>query len=346
MSRNRLWLAPMCMYSSSDDGIASDWHLQHYASRAVGGFGVVLIEATAISQEGRISERDLGLWDDTQINGLARIAGACRAAGTVPGIQLAHAGRKAGVTPHLPLLRNSWAGTKPGWDLVAPSAVAFPGHSEPRKLTRSEILSIVNKFGYSASRATAAGINLIEIHGAHGYLIHEFLSPITNHRTDEYGGTPENRRRFLLQIVDVVRTAAPHATIGVRLSATDWIQGGITIEDTCSTAAELSNAGIDFIHVSSGGITNTVKITVTPGYQLPFAKAVKDATQSHMQVVGVGMITSARQAMGALKLCDAVAIGRCALLDPYLPLHWADDLHIDSPAPPQLIYPRLPRKMA
>ena len=294
----------MCMYSSSDDGIASDWHLQHYASRAVGGFGVVLIEATAISQEGRISERDLGLWDDTQINGLARIAGACRAAGTVP------------------------------------------GHSEPRKLTRSEILSIVNKFGYSASRATAAGINLIEIHGAHGYLIHEFLSPITNHRTDEYGGTPENRRRFLLQIVDVVRTAAPHATIGVRLSATDWIQGGITIEDTCSIAAELSNAGIDFIHVSSGGITNTVKITVTPGYQLPFAKAVKDATQSHMQVVGVGMITSARQAMGALKLCDAVAIGRCALLDPYLPLHWADDLHIDSPAPPQLIYPRLPRKMA
>lgn len=318
----------------------TDWHVQHYGTRAHGGFAVVIAEATAVTPEGRISPADLGLWSDGQIHGFARIADAIHAGGAIAGVQLGHSGRKGGTRPNLPSHAGAWKGTRDGWHLLAPSAIPSPGHATPTSLSEPEIERIIRSFTRAAHRADSAGIDLIEIHAAHGYLIHQFLSPLTNHRRDSYGGSVENRERILMRIVGDVRAAVSDSTaISVRLSATDWADGGLTASKTCRLAKKLAELDVDVIHVSTGGNVEA-NIPVGPGYQLPYAHEVSQAVaSSKARVVGVGLITSARQAEEALAkaMCDAVAIGRPALNDPYLPIRWAHELSAEdySPAPEQ-----------
>lgn len=338
-ARNRLWLAPMCTYSAvREDGHATDWHTLHYGSRAVGGFGTIIVEATAVSPEGRISPRDLGLWDDGQIESFSKLVKAVHTEGALCGVQIAHAGRKAGTSPALRGYAHAFEGTQDGWTLVAPSPIAFPGLDKPSELDAASIDALVEAFAQAARRAVAAGVDVVEVHGAHGYLIHEFLSPLSNVRTDEYGGSEENRRRFLIRIVDAVRSAIGDKVLCVRLSAADWIEGGIDSEATCRTAEALVAHGVDVLHVSSGGLL-PAEIPVGPGYQLPLAADVKRAVSgSQAKVVGVGLISSGEQAEQALVTgrCDAVAIGRVALTDPYAPLRWANRLaDADSVTPAQ-----------
>lgn len=337
-ARNRLWLPPMCMYSVyAEDGRATDWHVQHYAARSSGGFGTIVVEATAVSPEGRLSPRDLGLWDGGQVADFARIVEAIHAGGALAGVQLGHGGRKSEVNPASEG-PDSRRGGKPEWDLLAPSAVAFPGMPTPEALDEAGIDRLVDAFAAAASRAVEAGVDVVELHGAHGYLIHEFLSPLSNTRTDSYGGSEENRRRFLLRIVDGVKRAVGDRVLCVRLSATDWLDGGLTSEATCRLSSVLVEHGVDVLHISSGALL-PADIPLGPGYQLPFAADVKRAVAgSEAKVVGVGMVTSAEQAEQALVTgqCDAVAVGRLALTDPYAPLRWAARLGVDdSPMPVQ-----------
>jgi 2,4-dienoyl-CoA reductase-like NADH-dependent reductase (Old Yellow Enzyme family) len=320
---NRVWMAPMCQYSAAPDGPGAgapdDWHFAHYAARAVGGTGLILTEATAVSPEGRISPQDLGLWNDTQTEAFRRITRFLVAQGAVPGIQLAHAGRKASTA-------QPWQGGGPvgpdahGWTPVAPSAVPFAeGHHLPHELTAGEIQEIVARFADAARRARAAGFEVVEVHGAHGYLVNEFLSPHSNRRTDAYGGSYENRTRFALEVVDAVRAVWPDdKPVFFRVSATEWLEeGGWSADDTVRFARDLQAHGVDLLDVSSGGNASGVRIPVGPGYQVPFAARVKAETT--LPVAAVGLITEADQAekIVANGEADAVLLGRELLRDPF-----------------------------
>ncbi|MGW2488444.1 NADH:flavin oxidoreductase/NADH oxidase [Streptomyces sp. NPDC001606] len=319
---NRVWMPPMCQYSAAPEGpltgAPTDWHFAHYAARAAGGTGLIIVEATAVSPEGRISPYDLGLWNDTQVEAFRRITRFLAGQGTVPAVQLAHAGRKAST-------ERPWKGGAPvgpethGWQPVAPSAVPFAeGHPVPAELTVDQIQEITGQFAAAARRALAAGFEVVEIHGAHGYLINEFLSPYSNQRTDAYGGSYENRTRFALGVVDAVREVWPEdKPVLFRISATDWLQdGGWTTEDTVRFARDLHAHGVDLLDVSSGGNVARVEIPTGPGYQVPFAARVKAETP--LPVGAVGLITEAEQAEKILANgeADVVLLGRELLRDP------------------------------
>ena len=335
--RNRIWVPPMCQYAVTKcDGIPAQWHLLHLASFARGGAGAILVEATGIVPEGRISLHDLGLWNDEQTEAFKPITGLVQSLGAKIGIQLAHAGRKASVYPEwgtdgegsLPFMEG-------GWQTVAPSAISYPGLAEPEALDYSGIQSIVEAFAKSAARAVEAGFDMVEIHAAHGYLIHEFLSPLSNERRDNYGGSLENRSRFLLEIVDAVRgRIGENVPLLVRLSATDWVQGGVTIEETTQLVKWLAERGVDLADISTGANV-PAKIPVGPGYQVPFATAVKEATG--MPVAAVGMIKNALQAehIASTGLADVVMIGREFLRDANFGLNAAESLAVELPYRPR-----------
>ena len=323
---NRIGVSPMCEYCC-EDGFANDWHLVHLGSRAVGGAGLVFTEAAAVSPEGRISPQDLGVWSEAHFAPLARIAGFIAQQGAVAGIQLAHAGRKGSTY-------RPWSGngavpaTEGGWTAVGPDSTRFTdGYPTPAPLTETEILRVRNDFVAAAKRAVAAGFRVIEVHAAHGYLLHEFLSPLSNSRTDSYGGSFENRTRFLRETVSAVRAAIPDACLlFVRISATDWTEGGWTIEDSVALARTLKDLGVDVVDCSSGGNVATAPIPVGPGYQLPFAARVRH--ESAIATAAVGMITDAAQADQIVRNGDAdiVLLARELLRDPYWPLHAAEKL--------------------
>jgi 2,4-dienoyl-CoA reductase-like NADH-dependent reductase (Old Yellow Enzyme family) len=331
---NRIAVSPMCEYSSID-GFANDWHLVHLGSRAVGGAGLVFTEATAVVPDGRISPEDLGIWKDEHIPMLARIASFIREHGAVAGMQLAHAGRKASTAA-------PWNGGKPigvengGWSpLVAPSAIPFAeGYQTPVALDEAGIRSLVASFTDAARRALDAGVQVIEIHAAHGYLINEFLSPLSNTRTDAYGGSFENRTRFLRQIVEAVRAVWPdNLPLFVRISATEWTDGGWDIEQSVELARAIAPLGVDLIDCSSGGNVPRVRIPLGPGYQVPLAARVR--AESGVPTGAVGLITSAPQADEIVRSgkADLVFLAREELRDPYFPLHAARELgaHIAWP---------------
>ncbi|BAC69220.1 oxidoreductase [Streptomyces avermitilis] len=338
---NRVWMAPMCQYSAAPQGPAAgaphDWHFAHYAARATGGTGLIVVEATAVSPEGRISPYDLGIWNDTQVEAFRRITRFLAAQGTVPAIQLAHGGRKASTD-------RPWKGGAPlaadehGWQPLGPSPVAFDErHPVPTELSVAEIRQIVGQFADAARRALAAGFEIAEIHGAHGYLINEFLSPHSNRRTDEYGGSYENRVRFALEVVDAVREVWPAGKpLFFRVSATDWLdEGGWTADDTVRFAAELQAHGVDLLDVSTGGNASGVRIPTGPGYQVPFAARVKAGTS--LPVAAVGLITDAEQAEKILANgeADAILLGRELLRNPSFARLAARELGGDVHVPAQ-----------
>jgi 2,4-dienoyl-CoA reductase-like NADH-dependent reductase (Old Yellow Enzyme family) len=333
--RNRVWVSPMCMYSS-EDGLPTDWHVVHLGSRAVGGAGLVMVEATAVSPEGRISPRDSGLWSDAHAEAFRRITAFVRANGAVAGVQLAHAGRKA--STRAPWDRGAAAAVPPdegGWEPVGPGAEPFsPGYPVPRMLDDAGIAKVIADFVAAARRASAAGFEVIELHAAHGYLLHEFLSPLVNHRTDAWGGSFEHRTRLVREVARAVR-AAFAGPLFVRVSATDWVPGGWDLDQTVALARGLRDDGVDLIDCSSGGAVRDAKITVAPGSPVPFAAAVRRA--AGIASAAVGLITDATQAEAIVAggEADAVFLARALLGDPYWPLHAARALGHDLPWPVQ-----------
>jgi 2,4-dienoyl-CoA reductase-like NADH-dependent reductase (Old Yellow Enzyme family) len=333
--RNRIGVSPMCQYSS-EEGFATDWHLVHLGSRAVGGAALVIAEATAVSAIGRISPGDLGIWKDEHVEQLARIAHFVEAQGAVAGIQIAHAGRKASTL-------RPWDGngaiadSAGGWEPVGASAVAFSEtYRVPAALTVQQIAEIRGQFRAAALRAKAAGFRYLELHAAHGYLMHSFLSPLSNQRTDEYGGSFENRARIVLEIARDVRAVWPEdRVLGMRLSCTDWTPGGWTSEDTVKLAQLLEQEKLDILDCSSGGNVGAAKIPVGPGYQVEFAEAVKRGTKLH--VAAVGMITEAKQADAIISegKADLVFLAREMLRDPYFGVNAAHALRHKAPVPKQ-----------
>jgi len=324
---NRVFVSPMCQYSSVD-GHANDWHFVHLGTRAVGGAGLVMTEATAVLPEGRISPQDLGIWSDDHVEPLKCIVGFIHEQGSVAGMQLAHAGRKAST-------RRPWEGdgaipvSEGGWtNVMAPSAIPFTeNYLKPQALTGDGIREIVNAFAAAARRACDAGFRVIEIHGAHGYLIHEFLSPLSNQRDDEYGGSFENRTRTLREVVQAVRRAWPKgAPLFTRISATDWVEGGWDLEQSIALARELKQLGVDLIDCSSGGSVPHAKIPVGAGYQTPFAQRIRQETG--VLTGAVGMITTAAQAEHIINTgqADAILMAREFLREPYWPLRAAEEL--------------------
>ncbi|WP_100444072.1 NADH:flavin oxidoreductase/NADH oxidase [Glycomyces xiaoerkulensis] len=338
---NRVWMAPMCQYSAATEGprtgAPNDWHVQHYGSRAVGGPGLILVEATGVVPEGRISPADLGIWNDEQVAGHRRLTDFMRSQGVVPGIQLAHAGRKAATDVEFHGGRPL-ADDEGGWEPVGPSTIAFDErHRTPHEMSADEIRGAVDAFARAARRAVEAGYEVVEVHAAHGYLVHEFLSPVSNRRDDAYGGAFEGRTRLLREIVDAVREAiGPDRPLLVRVSATDWIEpDGWTGDDTVRLAAELTARGVDLLHVSSGGNLTGAAIPTGPGYQVPFAARVRRETG--LPTVAVGMITEAEQAEKILANgeADAVALGRELLRNPHWPRQAARSLGAEHPLPAQ-----------
>ena len=331
--RNRIAVSPMCQYSS-ENGFATDWHLVHLASRAVGGAGLVITEATAVEPRGRISPADLGIWQDAHIEPLARITRFLRAHGSAAGIQLAHAGRKASTAAPW-----SGGGALPegagGWQSVAPSPIAFhPGAPPPRELSTGEIAGIVDAFQAAALRAREAGFDVVEIHAAHGYLIHQFLSPLSNRRTDEYGGAFQNRIRLALDVIRAVRSVWPEGSpLFLRISATDWVEGGWDVDQSVELARRARGLGVDLIDCSSGGASPDQKIALTPGYQVPFAERIR--REAGIPTGAVGLITTAGQAAEIVRCgqADIVLLARQFLRDPYFPLHAARELeeYVDPP---------------
>lgn len=333
--RNRIGVSPMCQYSSVD-GFANDWHLVHLGSRAVGGAGLVILEASAVSPEGRITPADLGIWKDEHIENLKRITTFIHEHGAVAGIQLAHAGRKA--SKREPWNNNELVSKEEGgWQTVAPSAIAFDeGYDLPEELSNDGIKKLVDDFAAAAKRALQAGFKVIEIHAAHGYLIHEFLSPFSNIREDNYGGSFENRIRILLEIIEAVQTEWPsNLPLFVRISASEWKEGGWSIDDSIALANILNTKGVDLIDCSSGGNITGVRIPLTPGYQVPFAEAVKQ--KAGIATAAVGLITTAQQAEDIIanRQADMVFLARELLRDPYFPLHAAHELGYDFKWPVQ-----------
>ena len=333
--RNRIAVSPMCQYSSVD-GFFGDWHLVHLGSRAVGGAGLVMTEASAVEARGRISPSDAGIWKDEHIEPLARIPRFLREQGAVAGIQLAHAGRKAST-------RRPWEGggsipeSAGGWPTVAPSAVPFqPGDPLPVELSRSGIRSIIDAFREAARRALEAGFQVVEIHGAHGYLINEFLSTLSNRRTDEYGGAFENRIRFALEVAEAVRGAWPlNLPLFLRISATDWVEGGWTVDESVELARRVARLGVDLIDCSSGGSAANAKVPLAPGYQVPFAERIR--REAGILTGAVGLITTPQQADEIIRSekADLVLLAREFLRDPYFPLHAARALGAEVDAPLQ-----------
>ena len=313
----------MCQYSC-EDGFATDWHLVHLGSRAQGGAGLVIVEAAAVVPEGRISIGDLGVWKDDHIPALGRIAGFVHSQGARAGMQLAHAGRKGSMT--VPFHGERLLGpSEGGWQPVAPSALAFSaGYAVPKALHASAIPAVIEAFAQAARRALAAGFDFVEIHAAHGYLLHQFLSPLANRRTDVYGGSFRNRTRLLLEVVDAVRAAWPaHLPLFVRISATDWAEGGWTVDESVELAVLLREHGVDLVDVSSGGQVPNAVIPVGPGFQAGFAARIR--REAGIPTAAVGLITDASQAndLVAQGAADVVLLGRELLRDPYWPLHAA-----------------------
>jgi 2,4-dienoyl-CoA reductase-like NADH-dependent reductase (Old Yellow Enzyme family) len=316
----------MCQYSS-EDGFANDWHLVHLGSRAAGGAGLVIMEASAVEARGRISPQDQGIWKDDHIAFLARIAAFVRQQSAVAAIQLAHAGRKAST-------RRPWDGPglvpldAGGWQPVAPSAVPFqPGDPAPAELSRAEIAGLAEAFAAAARRALAAGFQVVELHFAHGYLVHEFLSPLSNRRADEYGGSFDNRIRFALETARAVRAVWPDSLpLLVRISASDWVEGGWDIGESVELARRLHALGVDLIDCSSGGLAPQQKIPLGPGYQVPFAARIRQ--EAEVPTAAVGMITTPQQADEIVRTgkADLVLLAREFLRDPYFPLHAAKAL--------------------
>jgi 2,4-dienoyl-CoA reductase-like NADH-dependent reductase (Old Yellow Enzyme family) len=342
--RNRIGVSPMCEYSSVD-GLANQWHAVHLGSRAVGGAGLVFTEAAAVSPEGRISPADLGIWDDRHVLNLREIVDFIHEHGAVAGMQLAHAGFKASTAP-------PWDGGGPvlpengGWSTVhAPSAQPFaPGWIVPRAMSVQEIAMVREQFAAAADRALRAGFRVLEIHAAHGYLLNEFLSPLTNARTDEYGGSFENRTRMLREVVGGVRAVIPaQMPLFVRISASDWLEGGWTIADSIKLAQQLKLLGVDVIDCSSGGISPNAKIETGPGYQVPFARDVRAGAA--IATAAVGLITHAAQAEEIIEGGDAdmVLLAREMLRQPYWPLLAAHELHDDRAAWPKQYQRAKPR---
>jgi 2,4-dienoyl-CoA reductase-like NADH-dependent reductase (Old Yellow Enzyme family) len=333
--RNRIFVSPMCQYSSQD-GMPSDWHLVHLGSRAVGGAGLVMVEASAVTPQGRISPDDSGIWNSEQARAFGPIARFIKEQGAVPAIQLAHAGRKA--STDLP-----WKGGGPlnakhrGWQTIAPSPLAYaPGHVVPLEASAQDLETILGQFALAARRCAEVGFEVVEVHMAHGYLLHEFLSPLTNHRQDELGGSLENRMRFPLRVARVVRETWPEQLpVFVRISASDWMAGGWDLEDSVQLARELKAIGIDLVDCSSGGLVPEAKPPFGPGFQTPFASAIRRETG--LASAAVGVITDPAQAeqIIATGLADAVFLARQMLRDPYWPLHAAKSLGVDLPWPAQ-----------
>lgn len=325
--RNRIGVSPMCQYSAVD-GFATDWHLVHLGSRAVGGAGLVIAEATAVTPDGRISPADLGIWSDDHVPALRRITRFILDQGAVPGIQLCHAGRKASTA--VPWQGNhALAPDEGGWrPIYAPSAIPFrPKDPVPDALTTAQIRATVAAFADAARRAVAADFRVIELHAAHGYLLHEFLSPLSNQRTDEYGGSLENRTRMVREVVEAVRGAIPEEIpLVVRISATDWVPGGWDVEQSIALARQLRPLGVDLFDCSTGGVVPGVPIPVGPGYQIEFAERIR--RESGMCTAAVGLITDPEQAESIVRdgRADMVFLARQMLRDPYWPLHAARQL--------------------
>jgi len=336
---NRIVIAPMCQYSAHE-GCVSEWHHMHLGNMALSGAGLLILEATAVEPRGRITHADLGLWNDDQEAALAALVAALRRWAPMPlGIQLAHAGRKASTV-------RPWEGGGPvaaddprGWTTVAPSALPYDaGHGVPQALDEAGIGALVEAFAASARRAARIGLDLVEIHAAHGYLLHQFLSPLSNRRQDAYGGSLENRMRLVLRVFDAVRAALPpQVAVGVRISATDWVDGGWDLEQSLALARALDTRGCHFIHVSSGGLDPRQRIEEAPGYQVPFAAAIR--AQVRMPVIAVGWITRPRQAEAILAegRADAVALARGILYDPRWPWHAAAELGAQVRPAPQFL---------
>ncbi len=316
--RHRVAMSPMCQYSSHE-GLANDWHLVHLGSRAAGGVSLVMVEATAVTRDGRISPGDMGIWDDGQIEPLARIARFVQSQGAVPGIQIAHAGRKASCDVPWKGGKSLKSPAEGGWTVVGPSAIPFrAGDPVPVALDEAGIDAVVAAFEAAARRAWCAGFQLIEIHAAHGYLLHEFLSPLANQRTDRYGGSLENRMRLLLRVAHRLRSILPETMpLFVRISATDWVDGGWDVDQSVVLAGLLRDIGIDLIDVSSGAIVPDAKIPAGPGFQVPFARRIRE--EARIRTGAVGMITDFEQARTIIEsgAADVVLLGRELLREPY-----------------------------
>lgn len=332
--RNRLVVSPMCQYScEAQDGMASDWHLVHLGSRAAGGAGLIFTEAAAVTPEGRISPYDLGFWSDAHAEALARTVAFVRGQGAAIGIQLAHAGRKASTT-------RPWDGhrgvpdAEGGWTPVGPSNLAYSAtYRAPREMSRDDIQATVAAFGDAAARANRVSFDVIEIHAAHGYLLHEFMSPLSNQRTDQYGGSFENRIRMTLDVVETIRASWPASKpLFLRLSATDWVSDGWDIDDAVRLAAEVAKLGVDVIDCSSGGLDARQHISPGPGYQVPFAERIR--RDAKVATGAVGLITTAEQSEQILakEQADLIVIAREFLRDPYFPLHAAVALGVPDAA--------------
>ncbi|MEI9934606.1 MAG: NADPH dehydrogenase NamA [Ferruginibacter sp.] len=324
--KNRIIVSPMCQYSSQD-GFTNDWHLVHLGSRAIGGAAAVIMEATAVSPEGRITYGDAGIWKDEHVDNLQRITRFITEHGAVAGIQLAHAGRKASC--EVPWKGgHQLVGTTHSWQIVAPSPIPFKeGTVVPQTLSIEDIEKIIIDFKHAAKRALSAGFRLIEIHAAHGYLINEFLSPLSNQRTDEYGGSFENRIRLLVNVIQAIKSVWPEELpLFVRISASDWVDGGWTIDDSVKLAKELKLSGVDLMDCSSGGLVSHAKVPLEPGYQVPFAEKVKH--EAGILTGAVGLITNAEQAEKILQKqeADVIILAREFLRDPYFALHAAKQL--------------------
>jgi len=336
-ARNRIMVSPMCQYSSPD-GFATDWHLVHLGSRAVGGASIVFTEANAVTAEGRISPHDLGIWKDEHMEFLSRIARFVREQGAIPGTQLAHAGRKGST-------RVPWEtpGAVPisegGWVPVAPSAIPFSdSYPQPSALAESAIRAVVKAFADAARRALDAGFLVLEVHAAHGYLLHEFLSPLSNKRTDAYGGSFENRTRILREVVRGIRGVWPDGLpLFVRISATDWVEGGWDLKQSIELAKQIRPLGVDLIDCSSGGVVPDAKIPIGPGYQVPFAEAIR--RDAGILTAAVGMITTPAQATEILRggKADLIVMAREFLRQPYWPLHAADEEKFPASWPVQYL---------
>jgi 2,4-dienoyl-CoA reductase-like NADH-dependent reductase (Old Yellow Enzyme family) len=334
---NRIAIAPMCQYSA-DEGLPTDWHMIHLGHLALSGAGLLIIEATAVTPEGRISPEDLGLWSDEHAAALEPIVNAMRRHSPIKiAIQLGHAGRKASSEVPWQGGANIPPDHQRGWQTVAPSAIPHAqGETVPLALDADGLQRVKEGFVASARRADALGLDAIEIHGAHGYLLHQFLSPLSNKRSDEYGGSLENRMRFPLEVFDAIRAAvSPEMVVGMRISATDWVEGGWDLGQSLALSEALEQRGCQFLHVSSGGLSPLQKIPVGPGYQIEFAARIKQETS--MPVIGVGLITEAKQAETIIQTgqADMVALARAMLYDPRWPWHAAAELGASVSAPPQ-----------
>jgi 2,4-dienoyl-CoA reductase-like NADH-dependent reductase (Old Yellow Enzyme family) len=325
---NRIALSPMCQYSAKD-GMPQDWHLRHYAERAIGGAGLVMLESTAVLPEGRITPYDLGIWSDAHASALARLVAVIHAAGALAGVQLGHAGRKASTDA-------PWLGGKPlqsgGWQTRAPSNLAFGSYPKPLALRAEEHALVVRAFAEAAKRAASAGFDVIELHAAHGYLLHQYLSPLSNQRTDEWGGDRPGRFRLPLEVTAAARAALPdELPLFVRLSATDWVEGGWSVEESIELCREFKSRGVDLVDVSTGGLVSGANIPVGPCYQVGFSESVRKGAK--MPVGAVGLITKAEEARSVLAegKADLVFMGRQLLRDPYWPIRNAP---ADSRKPP------------